>query len=64
VLTTEKDLMNAINALTPKPTIVMIAHRISTLDNCDVIYELNKGKILRCGDYNEMSISSANKNLD
>jgi len=61
---TEKDLMNAINALTPKPTIVMIAHRISTLDNCDVIYELNKGKILRCGDYNEMSISSANKNLD
>ncbi|MDA9023546.1 ABC transporter ATP-binding protein/permease [Gammaproteobacteria bacterium] len=61
---TEKDLMNAINALTPKPTIVMIAHRISTLENCDVIYELNKGKILRYGDYNKMSSSNVDKDFD
>lgn len=51
---TEHNLMEAINELSPKPTIIMIAHRLSTLKNCDLIYELDKGVISRSGTYDKI----------
>jgi len=42
---TEKSVMEAINSLSQDLTILIIAHRLSTLDDCDVVYELDKGKI-------------------
>ncbi|WP_404820625.1 ABC transporter ATP-binding protein [Leptospira yasudae] len=43
---TEKGVMEAINALHGMKTIVIIAHRLSTLENCDVVFELRKGKLV------------------
>jgi ABC-type multidrug transport system fused ATPase/permease subunit len=50
----EKDVMETIESLHGNKTIIIIAHRISTLKNCDCIYKLNKGAIVEQGDYNKM----------
>jgi ATP-binding cassette subfamily B protein len=42
---TELEVMQAIHALHPDMTIIMVAHRLSTLDNCDVILDMEGGKI-------------------
>jgi len=43
---TEKNVMNAINLLRGNLTILIIAHRLSTLEECDVIYKIDrKGNI-------------------
>ena len=41
---TEKDIMNSISNIGRDITILIIAHRISTLDQCDQIIELNSKK--------------------
>jgi len=41
---TEMKVMNSINKL-DNVTIIMIAHRISTLRSCDFIYSLKNGEI-------------------
>ncbi len=41
-LETEKQIINEVNALKGKKTIIMITHRLSTLKNCDYIYEIDK----------------------
>ena len=42
---TESKIQKAINTLTQGKTTVVIAHRLSTVESCDHIYELNFGKI-------------------
>ena len=42
---TEKEILNVIFSLRKGKTIIMIAHRLSTLQNCDVVYKIEKGKI-------------------
>ncbi|MEZ0317539.1 MAG: ABC transporter ATP-binding protein [Methylophilaceae bacterium] len=44
---TEKEVMSAINQLQGTKTIVIIAHRLSTLEGCDRIFELNRGDIVQ-----------------
>lgn len=51
---TESAVMEAINALAGSRTIIVIAHRISTLAACSQIYELHSGKITRAGSYAEL----------
>ncbi|MDH5719756.1 MAG: ABC transporter ATP-binding protein/permease [Spirochaetia bacterium] len=51
---TEKAIMKSINLLGNDLTILMIAHRLSTVKNCDKIIELEDGKILREGSYKEL----------
>lgn len=48
---TESDLMNAIEGLDNDLTIIMVAHRLTTLKNCNRILELNKGKIMQYESY-------------
>ena len=48
---TESDLMNAIESLDRDLTIIMVAHRLTTLKNCNRILELNKGKITQHESY-------------
>lgn len=43
---TEKDLMNAIDVLNKDLTIVMIAHRLNTLENCHRIISLESGQVI------------------
>lgn len=45
----EKEVMLAIAALQGHKTILIVAHRLSTINNCDKIYKLNKGKIIAEG---------------
>lgn len=42
---TEKEFMKAVNNLSKNITIIIIAHRLSTVKNCDKIYLLDNGKI-------------------
>lgn len=48
---TEKAVMEAINSLKKKKTMVIIAHRLTTIENCDVVYRIEDGKIT--GENNE-----------
>ena len=42
---TEKDVMKAINNMIGSKTIIIVAHRLSTIEKCDVIIRLDEGKI-------------------
>ena len=45
----EKELMEAIEALTKEKTILMIAHRLKTIRNADHIFVVDKGRIAEEG---------------
>ncbi len=51
---TESAVMKAIENLSSDLTILIIAHRISTLRNCDRIVTLNNGKIEAINNYQEL----------
>ncbi len=42
---TEKAVMEAIDSLHGKLTLIIIAHRLTTIKNCDVVYEIKDGKV-------------------
>tara|TARA_A100001015_G_C15039380_1_gene738537 strand:- start:2645 stop:4450 length:1806 start_codon:yes stop_codon:yes gene_type:complete len=46
---TELSIINTINNLKEKYTIIMVAHRLTTLKNCDKIIKLKDGKIFNIG---------------
>ncbi len=48
---TEKMIMNTIEALDKNLTILMIAHRFTTLQHCDTIIQLERGRIISQGSY-------------
>ncbi len=51
---TEQKLMQAIDFISNNLTIIIIAHRLSTLKGCDTVIELVQGKIARQGSYTAM----------
>ena len=51
---TEQAVMEAIDSLNSSLTILIIAHRITTLKNCTKIVELNRGIIKQIGTYQEI----------
>jgi ABC-type multidrug transport system fused ATPase/permease subunit len=51
---TEIAIMDAIKNLSHKKTIIMIAHRITTVKGCDVIYLMEKGIIVDYGHYDDL----------
>jgi ABC-type multidrug transport system fused ATPase/permease subunit len=51
---TENAIMEAINNLSHKKTIIMIAHRLTTVKHCDVIYLMEKGVITDHGTFEEL----------
>jgi ATP-binding cassette subfamily B protein len=53
---TEDAVMRAIDGLSPDLTLIMVAHRVTTLKKCNKIIELVDGRIKFVGDY--LSISS------
>ena len=51
---TEAAVMEAIEGLHPDLTVLMVAHRLTTLRGCDLIVELERGEIRRTGTYQEI----------
>lgn len=51
---TEKAIMDAIDTLSRDLTIIIIAHRLTTVQDCDVIFELKKGEVVAKGKYEEL----------
>ena len=51
---TEKLIMDAIHDFAGKKTIIMIAHRLATVRQCDQIYLMEAGKVVDSGTYGEL----------
>ena len=44
---TESAIMEAIDSFHGRKTLIIIAHRLRTIENCDIIYKVDGGKISR-----------------
>jgi ABC-type multidrug transport system fused ATPase/permease subunit len=55
---TEKAIMSNLRMALPGVTIVMIAHRLSTVRQCDLIYVLDKGRVVAQGSYEDLCRSN------
>jgi ABC-type multidrug transport system fused ATPase/permease subunit len=55
--TTEDLLVTALEKLKKDRTIIMIAHRLGTVKNCDKLYFLKEGHIENAGTYEELLLS-------
>lgn len=53
---TEKIVMDAIHEFSGKKTIIMIAHRLKTVEKCDLIYFMEHGKIIDHGTYQDLVV--------
>ena len=51
---TEKLVSEAIRSLAGTKTLIIIAHRLSTVEHCDRVYLLEKGHIVKSGSYKEI----------
>jgi len=51
---TEQGLMHAVNALHGQKTLIIVAHRLTTIANCDHVYRLDHGKVTMAGSYAEV----------
>lgn len=51
---TEQAVMDSITGLNRNLTILIIAHRLTSLQGCDLIVELDKGRVLRQGTYDDI----------
>ena len=51
---TDKAVMEAVNKLGKDKTIIIVAHRLNTVKNCDVIFKLERGEIVAQGKFDEL----------
>ena len=51
---TEKMIMEAIHEFSGKKSIILIAHRLKTVQKCDKIFFIDKGKVVDNGTYEEL----------
>lgn len=56
---TERAVMRAVNDLHTKKTIILIAHRLTTVESCDRIYLLEDGRIVGSGTYEDLQRDNA-----
>lgn len=50
----QQHIMDSVETLKSDKTIITIAHRLSTIENCDVIYFVDKGKIMDFGTHEHL----------
>ena len=51
---TEQEVIKAIDNLNNKITVIMIAHRLNTVRNCDKIFLLDKGRLIAEGNFDDL----------
>lgn len=56
---TERSVMESVRALHGKKTIVIVAHRLSTVEHCDRLYALEGGRIVRAGEPSKVIAATA-----
>ena len=49
-------IQQAISSLTHGKTIIVIAHRLATVENADQILVINEGRIIQCGTHKQLSV--------
>ena len=54
---TEQAVMDAVNNIGKDMTIILIAHRLNTLKNCDIIFKLEKGEVIDQGTFEKLIIN-------
>jgi ABC-type bacteriocin/lantibiotic exporter with double-glycine peptidase domain len=52
---TERQIVDSILALSPAKTIVIIAHRLSSVKLCDRVYLMNSGRVIDVGSFAEIA---------
>jgi subfamily B ATP-binding cassette protein MsbA len=57
----ERYIQDSIDQLKGKITVIIIAHRLSTIKNADVIYVLDKGKVVESGSYEELMDNTSSR---
>ena len=55
-LDTERLIVDEIKRLKGQKTLIIIAHRLSTLAHCDKVYELDGGRIINFGSYDDFMV--------
>jgi len=60
---TESLISQAIRDLSGTKTMIIIAHRLTTVEHCDRIYEMHKGQIVKSGSYKEVVLGESNAEL-
>lgn len=55
---TEHDVMQALDLIGRRCTMVVIAHRLSTVKKCDRIYQVDQGRIIASGDFETLTRTS------
>ncbi|MEO1670284.1 MAG: ABC transporter ATP-binding protein [Cyanobacteria bacterium J06631_2] len=56
---TESSISQAIAALSGQKTLIIIAHRLTTVAHCDRVYAMNQGEIIRSGTYEEIVLNQS-----
>lgn len=51
---TESEIMDSIKKLKGEKTIIIVAHRYSTVNHCDIIYKFSQGKVIKSGNPEEV----------
>ncbi|MCR9191732.1 MAG: ABC transporter ATP-binding protein/permease [Gammaproteobacteria bacterium] len=51
---TEKEIMDAVYSLQKNKTVVIIAHRFSTIANCSYVYRMEKGAVVAQGSFSHV----------
>ena len=62
--TTEKEVMSAIESLNRDLTILIVAHRLTTLQHCDTIVQLERGQMVTQGSYEHFMNSTSSQCLE
>lgn len=55
---TEQLISESIRALSGTKTMIIIAHRLSTVEHCDRVYVMEQGRVARSGSYQEVVLNS------
>ena len=52
--TTENKIIEEVKLLSSDITIIIVSHKINSLDGCNKVYSINKGKVIYQGNYSDL----------